>query len=304
MHQARLHDDDPPSPREIEAAQIVQTHRDCPRAGIFLPGFIQICRGRTADGAVLASFGALELGGAIAGGVANGIDSSAFGVPALAFGDLLTLGVMDAGLENQRSLRLKYVPQENLFELARAPFCPDVLKRPMVWGGILGSLAAGLLVSRLVDGPFTSRGLGKRPVIFGTELNSAVGYPVATAVGVGLFEHVAIAEESTFRGLLQGQWSREYGEDRGLVYASLSFGLLHSTNILFMDGSERLSYLAVGVPFITALGGYLGFVYRESGYSLATSVAIHFWYDFIVEAIGFLGDPKNSPLALSWGLPF
>jgi len=33
-------------------------------------------------------------------------------------------------------------------------------------------------------------------------------------------------------------------------------------------------------------------------------VAIHFWYDFLVEAIGFAGDPKNSPLALSWGTPF
>jgi len=211
---------------------------------------------------------------------------------------------MDAGLENQRALKLKYVPQENLSELARAPFSFEVLRRPTVWGGIIGTLAAGLLVSRLVDGPITTQGFGKRPVLFGHEVNSAAGYPAAGVIGVGLFEHVSLAEESTFRGLLQSTWSREYGEDRGFVYGSLAFGALHATNIFFMDSSERLNYLAVGVPFITVLGSYLGLVYRSSGYSLGPSVAIHFWYDFLVEAIGFAGDPKNSPLALSWGTPF
>ena len=271
---------------------------------MLLPGYLQICRGRTADGAVLAGLGVAELGTAIGASVADGISSNAAGVPLLALGDLLTLSVMDAGLENQRALKLKYVPQENLSELARAPFSFEVLRRPTVWGGIIGTLAAGLLVSRLVDGPITTQGFGKRPVLFGHEVNSAAGYPAAGVIGVGLFEHVSLAEESTFRGLLQSTWSREYGEDRGFVYGSLAFGALHATNIFFMDSSERLNYLAVGVPFITVLGSYLGLVYRSSGYSLGPSVAIHFWYDFLVEAIGFAGDPKNSPLALSWGTPF
>jgi membrane protease YdiL (CAAX protease family) len=303
MHEARLSDAEPPSQRENEAAVTLEL-RPCRKPALLLvPGYIQLCRGRTADGAVLLSLGTLELGGAIAGGITQGIDSNAFGVPALMFGDLLTIGVMDAALENQRAMRLKYVPQENLRELAMAPFSGEVLKRPMVWGGIVGSVAAGLLVSRLVDGPMTSKGLGQRPVIFGGELNSSVGYPAAAAIGVTVFEHVALAEEMTFRGLLQSTWSRDYGENRGLVYASLTFGLLHSTNIFFIDSSQRLSYLAVGVPFITALGGYLGVTYRASQYSLAPTVAIHFWYDFLVEAIGFLGDPKHSPLALTWEMP-
>jgi membrane protease YdiL (CAAX protease family) len=305
MHEARLSDDEPASEREIQARENLTNHPGCrSRLGVLLPGYLQICRGRTADGAVLASLGVAELGTAVGASVADGITSSAAGVPLLALGDLLTLSVMDAGLENQRALKLKYVPQENLSELARAPFSFEVLKRPTVWGGIIGTLAAGLLVSRLVDGPITTEGFGKRPVLFGHNVNSAAGYPVAGAIGIGLFEHVSIAEESTFRGLLQSTWSRDYGEDRGWVYGSLAFGALHATNILFMDSSERLNYLAVGVPFITVLGSYLGLVYRSSGYSLGPSVAIHFWYDFLVEAIGFAGDPKNSPLALSWGTPF
>ena len=305
MHQARLSDDEPLSQREINARARLEAHPDCrSRLGVLVPGYLQMCRGRTADGAVLAGFGVAELGGAITGTITDGITSSAAGIPLLAFGDLITLSVMDIGLENQRALELKYVPQENLSELARAPFSFDVLKRPMVWGGIIGTLAAGLLVSRLVDGPITTEGFGRRPVLFGHQVNSAIGYPAAAGIGVGIFEHVAIAEESAFRGVLQSTWAREYGEDRGFVYGSLAFGTLHASNIFFIDSSQRVKYLAVGVPFITLLGSYLGLVYRQSGYSLAPPVAIHFWYDFLVEAVGFAGDPKNSPLALSWGTQF
>jgi membrane protease YdiL (CAAX protease family) len=163
---------------------------------------------------------------------------------------------------------------------------------------------AGIAVSQVLDGPVDTHNLGTRPVLFGHTVNSAVGYPVATAIGVGVFEQVAIAEESAFRGVLQSGWARTSGEERGWVYGSLTFGLLHATNVLFIDPSQRAKYLAVGVPFITLLGGYLGKAYQWSDYSLAPSVAVHFWYDFLIEAYGFFTDPKHSPLALSWGMPF
>jgi len=298
-----VHDDDPASEREVEARERVRS-ANCGRGLSLLPGVIQLCRGRTAEGAFLASLGTAELATGLTAGITSGWDSSAAGVPLLAFGDLLTAGVMDAVLENQRAARLRFVPQESLGELAQAPFAPEVLQRPLVWGGIAGTLAAGLLVSRIVDGPITTSGFGKRPVLFGRTVDSAVGYPLAGAIGVGLFEHVAVAEESAFRGLLQSSWARTQGETAGWIYGSLAFGLLHSTNIFFMDPSQRASYLAVGVPFITLVGSYLGLAYRESGYSLSTSVAIHFWYDFLLEAISFAGDPKNSPLAVTWAMPF
>jgi membrane protease YdiL (CAAX protease family) len=275
----------------VEARQRV-TSAHCTRAEALLPGLIQICRGRAEEGAVLAGLGAAELGAGVTFAAMNGIDSSSGGVPLLAFGDLLTASVMDAALESQRAARLRFVPQESLSELARAPFSGEVLKRPEVWGGIAGTLAAGLFVSRIVDGPVDTSNFGKRPVLFGHTVQSAAGYPLAGAVGAALFEHVAVAEESTFRGLLQSGWARTQGETAGWIYGSLSFGLLHSTNVFFMDPSQRLSYLAVGVPFITVR------------YSLAPSVAIHFWYDFLLEAVSFAADPKNSPLAVTWATPF
>ncbi len=296
--------EEPASERETEARARVFDSSCTSRSAVLVPGLMQLCRGRSGEGAALAALGAAELGTGIAAGATSGFGSAAAEVPLLAFGDLLTASVVDAALENQRAAQLPFVPQESLSELARAPFSGEVLSRPEVWGGIAVSLAAGLLVSRIVDGPLSTQSSGQRPVLFGHTLNSAVGYPLAGAIGVTLFEHVAIAEESTFRGLLQSTWARSEGETPGWIYGSLAFGLLHSTNILFIDSSQRLSYLAVGVPFITVLGSYLGLAYRWSGYSLAPSVAIHFWYDFLLEAISFAADPKNSPLAMTWSTSF
>lgn len=304
MHQARRAPEEPASERETQARQRVFDSGCTSRSAILVPGLLQLCRGRNGEGAALAALGAAELGTGIAAGATSGFGSAAAQVPLLAFGDLLTASAMDGALETQRAARLPFVPQESLSELARAPFSGEVLSRPAVWGGIAGSLAAGLLVSRIVDGPIRTQDFGKRPVLFGHTLNSAVGYPLAAAIGITLFTHVVIAEESVFRGLLQSTWARSEGETRGWVYGSLAFGLLHSTNVFFMDSSQRLSYLAIGVPFITVLGSYLGLAYRFSGYSLAPSVAIHFWYDFLLEAISFAGDPKNSPLAVTWSAPF
>lgn len=302
MHQARLETDEPPGERELESRDRVVS---CPpRASLLVPGLLQMCRGRQTEGSVLASLGIAELGATISGGAANGFGSSAAGVPLLALGDLWTISIMDVALEEQRAAHLRYVPQESLGELALAPFSGEVLARPSVWAGIAGSLAAGILVSALIDRGIDTRNAGKRPVIFGREMNSAVGYPLAAAIGAGLFEHVAIAEEMAFRGVLQSSWARSLGETRAWVYASALFGIVHSSNIAFLDRDQRLTYLAVGVPFITLLGSYLGLAYRWNRYSLAPSVAIHFWYDFLIEAYAFLADPKNSPLAVSWGMPF
>ncbi|MFN2546769.1 MAG: CPBP family intramembrane glutamic endopeptidase [Myxococcales bacterium] len=304
MQRARVTREEPVSERENEARERV-VNDDCSRRlSLLWPGVVQLCRGRSTEGGLMLGLGAAELGTGLAAGFDQGFGSAAAGVPLLAFGDLLTLSALDAVIESQRAARYRFVPQESLSEMAAAPFSPQVLSKPAVWAGIAGTLAAGILVSRIVDGPVDTTNFGRRPVLFGKELNSAVGYPLAGAIGIGLFEHVAIAEESAFRGLVQSGWARSSGEDRGWIYGSLTFGLVHASNIVFMDPSQRLTYLAVGVPFITALGSYLGLAYRWSGYSLAPSVAIHFWYDFLIEAYGFVLDPRHSPLALTWGMGF
>jgi membrane protease YdiL (CAAX protease family) len=304
MHEARLVSGSPPSEREQEARKRVIGGNCDARYGLLFPGLGQLCRGRAVEGSLMAGLGTAELSTALASGAKNGFNQPGAAVPLLAFGDLLTYSVMDAVLESHRAARLRFVPQESPAELARAPFSAEVLKRPSVWAGIAVTLAAGLLVSRIVDGPLNTQNFAKRPVLFGREMNSAIGYPLAAGIGVGLFEHVALAEESAFRGVLQSSWARSWGEERGWIYGSLAFGLLHASNVLFMSSSDRVAYLAVGIPFITLLGSYLGLAYRWNDYSLAPPVAIHFWYDFLIEAASFVADPKNSPLAVAWGVPF
>ncbi len=302
MKEARLGPMEPASAREVEAAGHVQR---CPKnLGVLVPGLLQLCRGRNDDGAVLLGVGTAELGLAIGAATAEGVNGPAAGVPFLAFGDLFTLSIMDLALENQRAMKLLYTPQESLGDLVRAPFSAEVLSRPSVWAGIAGSLAAGIAVSAIMDRGVRTEDFGKRPVLFGREMNTAPGYPVAGAIGVALFEQVAIAEESAFRGVLQSTWARAYGETPGWIYASLAFGAIHGSNVFFIDHSDRVRYLLIGVPFITVLGSYLGYAYRVNGYSLAPSVAIHFWYDLLIETFAFVTDPKNSPLAVSFGMPF
>ncbi len=260
--------------------------------------------GRSGEGAGLAVAGAAELGAGIAAGLTRGFSSSAAQVPLLGYADLLTASTMDVVLDAQRAQRLLFVPQETLPEVLQAPFEPRVLAKPAVWGGVLGALAASLLLSRLVDGPLDTRNFGTEPVLFGTQLHDAVGYPLAGAIGAALFAQVAAAEETAFRGVLQSGWARATDETRGWAYASLAFGLLHAGNLPFIDAQDRAKYLYAAVPFITLLGGYLGLAYRDAGYQLSTPVAIHFWYDFLIEAADFLADPKNSPLSMRLGWAF
>jgi membrane protease YdiL (CAAX protease family) len=300
----RLSSEEPPTERETEAAARFADKSCRPPLAAFYPGLGHLSCGKPAEGKALVAAGTVELAGALAGAIGRGPDSAAAQLPLLAFSDLLVASTFDLILDSQRAERLVYTPAEDLPGLFAAPFDPQVLRDPMVWGGIAGTLAAGLFVSRVVDGPLNTDGFGQEPILFGARMHDSVGYPLAGALGTALFVQVAAAEEMAFRGVLQSGWARTSGETAGWVYASLSFGLVHASNLPFIERGARLKYLYAGVPFITLLGSYLGLAYRYGGYRLSKPVAVHFWYDFLLEAIGFAGDPKHSPLSAGIGMRF
>lgn len=267
---------------------------------MLFPGVGALCGGRNDEGAGLMALGLAELSLGLGAGLTSSFANPSASLPLLAFADLYTATALDGALRAQRARRLPFVPQESVPEVLGAPFDPAVLRDPVVWGGVLGTLSAALLYTRLVDGPFDTRNAGTRPVVFGKTLDSAVGYPLGLAMGAGLFTHVAAAEELAFRGLVQSAAVRAWGEAEGWVAGTLVFGLFHSSNVLFLAPDQRVDYLVKAVPFITLLGGYLGWAYRERGYGLQAPAAVHFWYDFLLEAISFALDPKNSPLAMTF----
>jgi membrane protease YdiL (CAAX protease family) len=297
---ARLSADEPPSQQELDDRYGFQ-HPQCnPRWGAVYPGLGALCAGRDTEGKILFGVATAELATGLTVGALSGFGSTAAELPLLGFGDLFTGVTIEASLRVQRSLHLPYVPQETLADDFAAPFRPEVLKQPDVYLGIIGLVAAGYLFEQYVDGPLSTETRGQRPVLFGKTLNPSVGYPLATAIGVGLFSQVATAEEVAFRGMVQSGLTRSYGEIPGWIGGSLIFGLFHASNVIFLPSNQRVDYLTHGVPFITIVGSYLGFTYMNHNYSLSSSIAVHFWYDLLIEGISFILDPKNSPLAFSY----
>jgi membrane protease YdiL (CAAX protease family) len=297
---------EPPSERELEAAARIRDAKCGTSLRWLFPGIGQACLGKPGEAAVIATLGGGELatGVIVAATNSQGLSNPGAAVPLLALEDTWLYSAIDVDLDYQRATRKLYVPQDTLAELAVAPFNPRVLAKPDVFLGILGMTALGIGVSVLVDESFDTTHLGERPNLFGRQFSRGVGYPLAGGIGIGVFEHVAIAEETAFRGDIQSTLARELGETQGWLWGSIIFGGMHALNALFLPSDQRASYLAIGVPFITVVGSYLGLSYRWRDYSLAPSVAEHFWYDFIQSAVFFVLDPQHSPLSASIAIPF
>lgn len=100
-----------------------------------------------------------------------------------------------------------------------------------------------------------------------------------------------------FRGLLQSALTRATDPTAGWLLSSLLFGPIHASNAIMMSPEERLFYLALGLPYITTVGLWLGHTYRATDYHLAAPVALHFWYDFLLVGTAFVLDPDDNPLS-------
>jgi membrane protease YdiL (CAAX protease family) len=302
---ARMSPAEAPSSRERESARIYHEASCAAETGLWFPGLGQICQHRVAEGVTLTSLGIAELATG-AGTLIATEDWSHPGVtvPLIALQNTWIGGYGDALFVEQRSRRRLYVPQDTLSELALAPFNPNVFSKPEVWLGLVGLLGAGLTLSAAIEGGLTTDHLGNDANLFGRRFEPGVGYPLAGATGLALFTSVALGEEILFRGMIQSELARRNGETAGWIGGSLVFGVLHAPNALGLPHDQQARYLAIGVPFLTLTGSYLGLVYRGNDYSLAPSVAVHFWYDLLISAVGFALDPEDSPLSARVAVPF
>lgn len=194
------------------------------------------------------------------------------------------------------------ITRESLGELASAPFRPSVVKSPWVWAGVPIALAAGIGLSYLVS----PDEFEASPSIFevkdvnflGRRLSRGAGFAAGTAYYAGLFTPVGVGEEALFRGLIQTELEERFGPTLGLVAASAIFGGVHVFNF-----TDDLSTAAVAVPVITILGTSLGLAYQRTGHKLSTSVAMHFWYDFLLSTVAFAADPEHQPFVVRYGAP-
>jgi len=268
---ARLSPLDPPSITENEAALRVQRARCSPMWALAFPGLGHMCLRRDAEAATLGALGLAEIGATVAIIAGHTDDPSLAGdedppvtAPLTALQDLWVYGLVDALFTTEMAAGKLYAPQDSPADLVAAPFNWQVLKRPTVWAGLLGALAVGLGVSFAVDRPSGEK-LGDDPVLFDREVDGRWGYPAGGAMMMGLFSHVAIAEEALFRGWLQSSISRAHGETVGWGLASLAFGAVHLGNLSALDREDWADCLLYAMPVITGAGYYLGWVYRHEG---------------------------------------
>ncbi len=159
------------------------------------------------------------------------------------------------------------MPTDSLLSLARAPFDLQILKKPEVWGGIVGAL--GLAIGTIwIAYPSEAR--------IHAKASTSTAMPIlALPIGIG--------EETFFRGFLQSELSEHLTPLGGIAVSSLAFGAAHIPNAFTIDRSMRWRYYAFNIPLITGLGAYFGYLTHKSG-SLKESVAVHTWYDFILMA--------------------
>ncbi|MCF7852199.1 MAG: CPBP family intramembrane metalloprotease [Simkaniaceae bacterium] len=180
------------------------------------------------------------------------------------------------------------MPTDSFTDLCFAPLSPVILNKPEVWGGVLGALAAGILLHKLAypDDAHVSCSL-------------SATYPLsAFPVGIG--------EEAFFRGYVQSALIEHSNPAMGIASSSILFGLAHWDNAKALPKEYRWRYHAFSVPFISLFGSYFGWLAYKNN-SLKESVAVHVWYDFWLFLGSYLASQANintPPARFAITIPF
>ena len=107
-----------------------------------------------------------------------------------------------------------------------------------------------------------------------------------------------IGEEYVCRNYLMPILDYKYGQRKGLILSSLTFGILHFSNILFADKPDyRAALLQVGEA--TIAGYFLGRDVQKRGYDIGPAVAAHMWYDAVLMIGSFLINPEKNFLGVN-----
>jgi len=280
---------------------------DCGFKDMIWPGLFQICTGREAEGKAIAIAGVAEGAATAALWGVYGLPDTSAGVdgrwgPFVMWQNSLLYSYARVGLDVQLAERTPYAPRDELSDMLRAPFDGQVMRRPAVWGGTLVMLGGATALTFAVDG--AQLGLDRPANFFGAELPAGPGLPIFVGADMAMMSHVAIGEEMVFRGLLQSELVRRTSPAGGWAIGSLLFGSIHASNALFLPKEQRRGYLLYSLPYITAAGSWLGATYHFADYSLAPSVAVHFWYNVSVSVLDYLIQPDNNMFSIRTGGTF
>ena len=167
------------------------------------------------------------------------------------------------------------MPSDSFSDLASAPFRWSVMKKPEVWGGLIGALTLGGAITYFA---FSDE-------LATASITSNIHPLSAFSIGLG--------EEAFFRGYLQSYLAERMNPTAAITLSSLAFGAVHIPNALFLPENQRSSYYAFSLPLITTFGGYMGWLTHKNR-SLKSSVAVHAWYDFTLFLVSAIATPTAS----------
>lgn len=199
----------------------------------------------------------------------------------------------DTRIYNGLSQYRYQMPMDDLADLSFAPFKWSVMKKPEVWGGVLGTLVAATALMYFAYPHSEDASLSIH------RASTSSQWPaIALPVGLG--------EEAFFRGYCQSALSENYGPLTGTILSSALFGAAHVGNADALPHQDRWRYYAFSLPLITAIGAYCGWMTHKN-HSLQQSVAFHTWYDFILFSLDWLAGSEASvshPMNFALAIPF
>jgi len=191
---------------------------------------------------------------------------------------------------------------QSIGDLAAAPFSPAVLTRPDVFFPLLlVGLFASTGTSFTDDGSLFAL---DQVTLFDRPVRPALALPVQEAGFALLALEAGVGEEAFFRGLLLDLFSQGFGPALGNFAQATVFGLMHLPNpYLLGDGGTVEDSLKTAL-LTGVLGGYLGHLTHRHAGDLRPAVAFHFWYNFLLLTMAYLGDPQQMPLRLQIAFPW
>lgn len=126
--------------------------------------------------------------------------------------------------------------------------------------------------------------------------NNAMGIFGATSMAMSW--SAGVGEEYICRNWLMPILDYKYGQKKGLIFSSLTFGILHFSNVLLADKPDYgAALLQVGEAAIA--GYFLGRSVQKREYHIGPAVAAHMWYDAILMIGSFLINPEDNFLGVN-----
>ena len=187
------------------------------------------------------------------------------------------------------------VTQEIAWVLVPAAFVILVDRRPFSWRELgwepgprgmklfLAGILLNVLLGLAIVGTIVLTGWQQIEVygIPAYGLATVAGYLALTTI---IMLAVGIGEETLFRGYIQTDLMRKYGNFTALIVTSLIFAAIH---IVMLISGQEVSPLSIFNIFIASV--VMGYLYVITG-SICASIGFHFFQDVLAAGIFLTGD--------------